>query len=86
MTASRVSAMRIPRYLPQLRSAISALMTLPLLYADSEQQFIFHPSSMSSYSNDEVLAKCHDLVYQVAYAMYDTPYIILLKLLVQLGV
>jgi transcription initiation factor TFIIE subunit alpha len=33
-----------------------------------------------------VLAKCHDLVYQVAYAFYDAPYIILLKLLVQLGV
>jgi len=26
------------------------------------------------------------LVYQVAYAFYDTPYIILIKLLVQLGV
>jgi len=37
-------------------------------------------------SSEDVQAYCHDLVYQVAYAFYDTPYIILIKLLVQLGV
>lgn len=33
-------------------------------------------------SSEDIQARCHDLVYQVAYAFYDTPYIILLKLLV----
>jgi hypothetical protein len=37
-------------------------------------------------SSEDIQAYCHDLVYQVAYAFYDTPYIILIKLLVQLGV
>ncbi|ORY21847.1 hypothetical protein BCR39DRAFT_552714 [Naematelia encephala] len=36
-------------------------------------------------SSDEVAKLCQDLVYQVAYAFYDPPYIILLKLLVLLG-
>lgn len=38
------------------------------------------------HSAEEIQARCHDLVYQVAYAFYDAPYIILLKLLVQLRV
>jgi transcription initiation factor TFIIE subunit alpha len=37
-------------------------------------------------SSEDIQAYCHDLVYQVAYAFYDAPYIILIKLLVQLGV
>ena len=41
---------------------------------------------MAAWSSDEVLRRSQDLVYQVAYAFYDTPYILLLKLLVQLGV
>ena len=41
---------------------------------------------MSDLSTDEVTGRAHDLVYQVAYAFYDSPYILLLKLLVQLVV
>ena len=41
---------------------------------------------MSSLSADDINRLCQDLVYQVAYAFYDTPYILLLKLLVNLGV
>lgn len=37
-------------------------------------------------TNDEITIRCQDLVYQVAYAFYDAPYIILLKLLVHVGV
>ena len=41
---------------------------------------------MSSLSTDEVTSLAQDLVYQVAYAFYDTPYILLMKILVQLAV
>ena len=41
---------------------------------------------MSTLSSDEVKRRCQDLVYQVAYAFYDAPYIILLRLMVELGV
>ncbi|RXK42455.1 hypothetical protein M231_00009 [Tremella mesenterica] len=41
---------------------------------------------MSAPSADEVLGLCRNLVYQVAYAFYDAPYIILLRLMVHLGV
>lgn len=33
-------------------------------------------------SHDDIRKLAHNLVYQVAYAFYDTPYIILIKLLV----
>ena len=41
---------------------------------------------MTTLSTDEITRRAQDLVYQVAYAFYDSPYILLLKLLVQLGV
>ncbi|GFZ43208.1 hypothetical protein JCM24511_00927 [Saitozyma sp. JCM 24511] len=37
-------------------------------------------------SEDQVTRLCQDLIYQVSYAFYDTPYILLLKLIVHLGV
>ncbi|ORX34188.1 hypothetical protein BD324DRAFT_637017 [Kockovaella imperatae] len=37
-------------------------------------------------SSDQIQRYCHDLVYQVAYTFYDSPYILIFKLLVTLGV
>jgi transcription initiation factor TFIIE subunit alpha len=37
-------------------------------------------------TDDQITRLCQDLVYQVAYAFYDSPYILLLKLVVHLGV
>lgn len=36
----------------------------------------------SELSTDEVNKLCQDLVYKVAYAFYDSPYIILLRILI----
>lgn len=40
---------------------------------------------MSAQSAEDVTRLAQDLVYKVAYAYYDAPYILLLKLLIQLG-
>jgi transcription initiation factor TFIIE subunit alpha len=41
---------------------------------------------MSILTSDEITKRCQDLVYQVAYAFYDSPYILCLKVLAQLEV
>lgn len=43
-------------------------------------------SAMSILTSDEITKRCQDLVYQVAYAFYDSPYILCLKVLAQLEV
>jgi transcription initiation factor TFIIE subunit alpha len=40
---------------------------------------------MSHLSEEGIVAKCHELVYQVGYSFYDAPYILLLNLLVYSG-
>jgi transcription initiation factor TFIIE subunit alpha len=37
-------------------------------------------------SQEQIKRLCEDLVYQVGYAFYDVPYIILLNLMVQIEV
>lgn len=38
---------------------------------------------MAELTKDEVSRRCQDLVYKVAYSFYDSPYIILLRILVE---
>lgn len=36
---------------------------------------------MAELTKDEISRRCQDLVYKVAYSFYDSPYIILLRIL-----
>lgn len=58
---------------------------MPRFTAD-ERNLVVFPTAMTTLSSDDISRLAHDLVYQVAYSFYDTPYILLLKLLVNLGV
>jgi transcription initiation factor TFIIE subunit alpha len=58
-----------------------------LYSASGEAKIDISPQKMSTHlSQEQIKRLCEDLVYQVGYAFYDVPYIILLNLMVLLEV